>query len=108
MFQRCDDCKQPIFYPRPMCPHCWGTKLSWEKSAGEGKIEAFTIVHRAGVASLEAETPIALGEIVLKEGFRMIARIEYEDVGDVKSGRTVVILKGRRALRFTLPTFECI
>ena len=44
--QRCDGCKQTIFYPRPICPSCMSDALTWTKVSGRGVVHAFAIPHR--------------------------------------------------------------
>lgn len=105
-FQRCRGCKKPIFYPRPMCPHCWSADLEWEEAVGKGRIVSFTVVHKAGNEVLQEQVPIVVAEVRLDEGFSMIARVIVEDAKSVKSGQPLRLVSKGRSVDYSLPTFE--
>ena len=43
----CDDCKKHYFYPRALCPECFGRNTKWVQSSGKGTLLGFAIVERA-------------------------------------------------------------
>ncbi len=73
--QHCDGCNRPVFYPRPMCPHCWTAPLAWREASGLGTVVSFSLVRRPNHPSFNEETPIALAEIALDEGVCLLARV---------------------------------
>jgi len=75
MLQKCCECKKPIFFPRPMCPHCWSDQLEWIQSTGRGEVVSYSLIHRPNHPSFNDEVPIALAEIVLDEGVALLARV---------------------------------
>ena len=70
--QRCLDCEQHVFYPRRLCPHCHGARLTWVRANGRGTVHASTVVARP--ASRGGDYHVALVE--LAEGVRMMSRVD--------------------------------
>jgi uncharacterized OB-fold protein len=71
--------------PRPICPDCYGQELAWQAFSGRGKLLAFTTVHIAPTAMLEAgygrDKPYCAGIVQLEEGPAISAQILGVDVG---------------------------
>ena len=44
--QRCRDCEQFYFYPRPLCRHCFSRNVDWQTVSGRGRLHTFTINYR--------------------------------------------------------------
>ena len=72
MLQWCPECKSHVFYPRSVCPSCWGTRLSWVEADGRGTIFTFTVQDRGPTGS---EPPHVIAIIELIEGVRMMSRV---------------------------------
>jgi uncharacterized OB-fold protein len=70
--QRCRDCSQYYFYPRPFCPHCHSQNVEWRSVSGKGKLHTYVIVHRGNPAF---ETPYVIAMIELDEGAKMMTNI---------------------------------
>ncbi|MFQ5933394.1 MAG: Zn-ribbon domain-containing OB-fold protein [Dehalococcoidia bacterium] len=99
MIQRCLDCQNAYFYPRPLCPRCFSRNVEWFQASGKGKLYSFVINHRPA-PGFEEDVPYVIAVIELDEGPRMLSnligiepdpdkikcdipvRIEYEDVTD--------------------------
>ena len=83
---RCQSCGELFLPPKPMCSHCFGDQLAWEELSGEGKLAAFTIVHIAPTAMIEAgygrEKPYCSGIVKLNDGVSISAQILGVDVDD--------------------------
>jgi uncharacterized OB-fold protein len=62
-----------------MCPTCYGEEMAWEEMAGEGELVAFTTVHIAPTAMIDAgygrDKPYCAGIVRLKEGPAISAQI---------------------------------
>jgi hypothetical protein len=62
-----------------MCPACYGEEMSWVELSGEGKLVAFTTVHIAPTAMIEAgydrKNPYCTGIVELAEGPAISAQI---------------------------------
>lgn len=81
-FQRCDRCREAVFFPRVLCPGCGSDDLQWQRSAGEGTVYATTNVRgRNGVRNVVL--------VDLDDGFRVMSRIEDLDPEHVTIGLRV-------------------
>jgi uncharacterized protein len=72
--QRCEACGAAVFYPRAVCPHCFGGPLRWFTAAGTGRVYSYTVAHRA-FGEFEDQTPFTVALVDLDEGVRMLTRI---------------------------------
>ncbi|MFO7856303.1 MAG: OB-fold domain-containing protein [Paracoccaceae bacterium] len=70
--QRCDDCREAYFPPRPFCPRCGGRKVSVEKASGRGWLHSYVINH---IGAPGMEPPFVIAAVELEEGPRMMANI---------------------------------
>ena len=66
--QRCGDCERFVFYPRPLCPHCGGTRLEWRPASGRGTLYSYTVARRAPIPSFEGDVPYVIAIVELEEG----------------------------------------
>ena len=101
LLQRCPACGSVPNFPRIACPGCLG-ELEWFESAGRGRVESFTVIHRTHHAAYEPRVPIVMGLIALEEGAETIATIVGEDRLTVEIGSPVRVTRGWS----TLPQFE--
>ena len=103
--QRCRDCERWVFYPRELCPGCFGAALSWEVVEGTGEIHTYSVVHRAAVPEYEQDAPYVLAIVELDEGVRLMANILDCEGDDVSIGERVrVVFEDRNGRQ--LPQFE--
>lgn len=79
MGSRCASCGALHVPPRPLCPACFGEEMAWEKMSGRGSLVAFTTVHIAPTAMIEAgydrHNPYCAGIVRLAEGPAVSAQI---------------------------------
>jgi uncharacterized OB-fold protein len=72
MGSRCRSCGALHLPPRALCPDCYGDEMEWVEMGGEGKLLAFTTVHIAPTAMIEAgygrDKPYCTGIVQLAEG----------------------------------------
>jgi uncharacterized OB-fold protein len=106
LLQHCGQCQKSIFYPRPMCPHCWSTDLSNVAASGRGKIVSYSVIWRPNDPAFNDEVPILLAEVALEEGALMIARIIDTTPDRLKSGLAVVLPPPEVGSRYPLPVFR--
>jgi len=79
---KCGECKSILLPPRPICPHCYSSNLTWFQLKGMGKLETFTTIHVAP-PQFQAITPYMVGIVRLHEGPRlpgMIKNVKPEEV----------------------------
>ena len=75
----CKSCGALHLPPRSLCPACYGDEMDWEQISGKGKLIAFTTVHIAPTAMIEAgygrTNPYCTGIVQLDEGPAISAQI---------------------------------
>jgi uncharacterized OB-fold protein len=103
--QRCENCDEWIFYPRPLCPHCFSTNMRWERASGDGTIYTYTIVRDGAIPAYKDDVPYPLAVVNLVEGPRMMANVLGCDPDDVTIGMDVHVTFEDRDGR-ALPQFE--
>jgi uncharacterized OB-fold protein len=64
----CADCGRVHYYPRAICPHCFGERTRWRESAGRGSVYSFTVMRRE-------KEPYALAYVTLDEGVTLMTNI---------------------------------
>lgn len=74
MIQRCNDCGQHYFYPRPLCRHCLSRNVEWRQVSGKGKLHSFVINSRPP-KTFPIQQPFLIGLVELDEGPRMMSNI---------------------------------
>ncbi|MBV1914038.1 MAG: Zn-ribbon domain-containing OB-fold protein [Pseudomonadales bacterium] len=72
LLQRCDDCSNTYFPPRPFCPKCASRKVSIFEASGKGFLLSYVINTRPQPIS---DTPYAIAVVELDEGPRMMTNI---------------------------------
>lgn len=85
LIQRCGACRQGVFYPREVCPHCGSEQLDWEAPSGLGTVHAVTTVRRKPDAGGDLNVSL----IELDEGVRMMSRVEDLPPDQVRIGMRV-------------------
>lgn len=75
MIQKCSACKRGVFYPRPICPHCWADALVWEQASGKGTLASFSQIWKPGHPGWLPVAPYYVGLVKLYEGPTMLSHI---------------------------------
>jgi uncharacterized OB-fold protein len=70
--QRCDDCSEVYFPPRPFCPKCSSRSVSVFKASGKATLYSYVINHRPHPA---LDSPYSIAVVELDEGPRMMTNI---------------------------------
>ena len=118
MGARCEDCGALYLPPRPMCTACFGKQMSWVEMSGAGKLAAFTAIHIAPTAMIEAgygrNNPYIAGIIQLEEGPSISAQVlgiapdQPEQVVIGTPMKVVFVDRGEGEARRTFLAFEPI
>ncbi len=74
IIQRCTDCQQRYFYPRPFCPRCLSSNVEWTPVSGRGRLHTFVINHRPP-RNHPVPAPFIIGIVELEEGPRLMTQI---------------------------------
>jgi uncharacterized OB-fold protein len=79
MIRRCTSCRKPHWYPRALCPFCFGD-TEWETASGDGVIYSFSPMRRANYT---------IAYVTLKEGPTMMTNIIDADPDKLACGQAV-------------------
>ena len=72
LLQRCEDCGDAYFPPRPFCPHCAGSHVAVFPASGRGSLHSFVISH---LPTAGFTPPYAIAIVALEEGPHMLSNI---------------------------------
>jgi uncharacterized protein len=70
--QRCNECGEAYFPPRPFCPRCWARDVAVFRASGKGRLYSYVIHHRPAPGFTP---PYAIAVVELEEGPRMMTNI---------------------------------
>lgn len=79
---RCTACGRAHYYPRALCPFCFG-QAAMEEASGKGEIYTFSVTERG------TPVPYAIGYVTLKEGPRILTNFVDCDLGALRIGQPV-------------------
>lgn len=79
---RCDACGKTHWYPRKICPHCFGDCSTWTEASGTGTIYSYSVMRRA-------PEPYAIAYVTLAEGPTMLTNIVSCDFDALHVGQRV-------------------
>jgi uncharacterized OB-fold protein len=113
---RCGSCGALHVPPRAMCPVCYSDEVSWEEMSGDGELVAYTTIHIAPTAMIEAgydrKNPYCTGIVQLAEGPAISGQILGVDPGwpeQIEIGtalRVVFVRRGEGEQARTYLAFE--
>jgi hypothetical protein len=87
--QQCDACHRWVFFPRPQCPHCYATALTWKTVSGEGELLTFTISRQPTLPELADEVPQMLAVVCLDEGVHLNTTLTALAEAEIRVGMRV-------------------
>jgi uncharacterized protein len=107
MLPWCEDCTNPHFHPRAICPHCGGARLRWSEASGRGRLHTYVINHKPA-KGFEDRVPYVIAVVELEEGPRLLANIEIEDPTPERLPIDMPLLVSFRVLneKIALPVFR--
>ena len=88
---KCNACGRFHFFPRVVCPHCYGTSFAWREASSRGEIHTTTIIRRPPDQGGDYNVCI----VELEEGVRMMSRVEGVAPSDVRIGMAVTAYAGK-------------
>lgn len=104
----CEDCAQPHFYPRLLCPHCGSERLRWRSACGRGRIHTFVINHKAP-KGWSGPVPYVIAVVELDEGPRLLTNLEMSEPPtpeNVHIGQPVTLSPRAVTPQVSLPWFR--
>jgi len=106
--QRCNQCDQTQFYPRPFCKHCLATEPEWIEAKGTGKLHTFSVVRRTSDPRFVDKLPYVQAVVELDEGVRMTTNIVNSDVENLRCDMPVHVVFEDIGRDFMLPQFATV
>ena len=82
--RQCTTCKQPHWYPRPVCPFCMGD-TEWIDAKGTGMIYSVSVTRRG------VPVPYAIAYVTLDEGVTVLTNIADCDLDTLRIGQRVTV-----------------
>ena len=64
----CKRCEKAYFYPRDLCPACFGRETGWIQATGKGTIYTYGIVHQIPRPNYSGPLPFVIAMVQLEEG----------------------------------------
>ncbi len=83
LVKTCRGCGQAHFYPRALCPFCFG-ETDWTETNGQGEIYSFSVMRRAPV-------PYAIAFVKLDAGPTMMSNMVDCDFDALRIGQRVKV-----------------
>lgn len=102
-FQRCTECREPVWPAHSHCPDCGKRSLKWEESKGRGKVYSFSTIMRGPTPTWQAIVPYTVGFVEMDEGYYLFTQIEGAPE-DIRIGDPVEVRFIERGEQ-TLPVF---
>ena len=107
LIQRCGECGQAYFYPRPFCPECLSGDVAWEEASGKGTLYSFVINYRNAPGF---DAPYIIAVVELAEGPRMMTNLVgvEPDPDVVRCDMAVEVVYDDVTEDVTLPKFRLV
>jgi uncharacterized OB-fold protein len=105
LIKRCADCGAPHFYPRPFCPRCWSTDVSWEEASGDAVLYTWSVVHQNDLPPFPERVPYVAAVVDLAEGPRLMTNVVGCAPDTLAVGMTLRVAFEDRTDELTVPVF---
>ncbi len=87
--RECSGCGLLFHYPRPFCPRCHSSELTWTDVSGDATVLVAAVVSRPPWNDLPRATPYTVVVVRLAEGPQMVSTVEGCDPSTVAAGMAV-------------------
>lgn len=104
--QRCDACGAWRHPPRVRCAACGSDALSWQPSAGRGRVFSWTVTHQALDPAFADHLPYAVVVVELDEGPRVVGNLVGLDPAALELDLPVEVVLDRRSDSVALVDFR--
>ena len=105
LIRRCRSCAEPHFYPRPFCPSCWSTDVTWEDASGRATLYTYSIVRVNDLPPFPERVPYVAAVVDLAEGPRMMTNVVDCDFDDLAIGMPLTVKYRDVGDGITIPVF---
>ena len=95
----CRSCGKAHWYPRALCPFCFGADIDWRQASGAGVIYSFSVMRRAS-------PPHAIAYVTLVEGPSVLTSIVDSDFAQLRIDAAVEVVLREVADGMFFPFFR--
>ena len=81
----CAACGKTHWYPRAICPFCFGDRIEWRDACGRGQVYTFSVMRRAA-------EPYAIAYVALEEGPIMMTNLVNCEFERLRIGQPVQVV----------------
>jgi uncharacterized OB-fold protein len=106
--QRCADCHEVRFPPRPMCPACNSMRDEWVAMSGTGTIYSWVVIHPPVLPAFADEAPYAVALVQLDDDptLRLVGTVSDLALADFAAGVPVEVWFDDVTEDITLPKWR--
>jgi hypothetical protein len=87
----CRECDAAIWYPRAVCPRCFGESVDWRADRGDGAVYAASMHTEPGPGRVEDDGPYVVALVDLDAGVRVMSNVIDCDPAEVAVGMRVAL-----------------
>ena len=98
LLRRCTACHKAHWYPRALCPFCFGD-TAWEEASGRGTIYSYTVMPREA-------PPRTLAYVTLEEGPTLLTSLVACDPAGLAIGQPVTLVFESTQAGIPVPCFR--
>lgn len=102
--ERCAQCRQFRFPPRPMCPNCHSTQRELVTVSGRGKV--YSWIRPVHPKPVGFDEPPIVALIELEEGFRLVSNLYGVEFGEVTRDLPVELFFDKTVGNRQVPVFR--
>jgi uncharacterized OB-fold protein len=106
LIRSCSNCGRTHFYPRPFCPYCWGTSVSWREASGRATLYTWSVVYQNDLPPFPERVPYVAAVVDLEEGPRMMTNVVDCDVDALEVGMPLEVTYRQISDDVTIPVFR--
>lgn len=103
---RCAACGAAHYYPRPFCPRCGDTDVSWEQASGRATLYTWSVVHQNDLPPFRDKVPYVAAVVDLAEGPRMMTNVVGADPATLRAGMELAVDFEELEDGFFIPVFR--
>jgi uncharacterized OB-fold protein len=108
LIQQCEPCQTFRFPPRPLCPYCLSSLVTWQEDPGAGEVLTFCVYHTE-VAGPAWSTALPYVVVIVRlwySGVKMLSHLVCPDWQLVRIGLPVSVRFEVASAQITLPKFS--
>jgi uncharacterized OB-fold protein len=102
--ERCAECRQFRFPPRPMCPNCHSVERETVQLSGRGTV--YTWIQPRHPTPFGFKEPPIVATVELEEGYRLVSNLYDIALEEVKPGLPVEVFFAPTAGNHQVPVFR--